>query len=77
MDKAKVDVVAEFQVFQPFFNACGTYYSDGFDDCLKQVGVAYPDLNLFQIVIDDTILLTFEEDVFVSNEPDNSIHTVE
>jgi len=46
IDKAKVDTVVEFRVSQPFFDACGTYYGDEFDECLKQVEVAYPDLDL-------------------------------
>ena len=46
VDKAKADVVAEFRVSQPFFDACSAYYGDGFDDCLKQVKSVYPDLDL-------------------------------
>lgn len=46
VDKAKANVIAEFRVSQPFFDACGVYYGDGFDDCLKQVGSVYPDLDL-------------------------------
>ena len=37
IDKAKVVTMAEFRVSQPFFNPCGAYYGDGFDECLKQV----------------------------------------
>ena len=46
MDKAKADAVVEFRVSQPFYDTRGAYYSDRFDDYLKQVGVAYPDLDL-------------------------------
>lgn len=35
MDKAKANVVPEFRVSQPFFDACGVYCRDGFDYCLK------------------------------------------
>ncbi|KAK9993342.1 hypothetical protein SO802_023045 [Lithocarpus litseifolius] len=35
MEKAKADAVAEFRISQPFFDACGVYYDDGFEDCLK------------------------------------------
>nr|POE80585.1 hypothetical protein CFP56_14993 [Quercus suber] len=61
MDKAKADTVVEFRVSQPFFDACGTYYGDGFDECLKQVEAAYLDLDLSQIIIDDTVLPTLRE----------------
>lgn len=46
MSKAKANTMAEFHVSQPFFYACSIYYEDGFDDCLKQVGAAYPNLDL-------------------------------
>ena len=58
MDKAKADTMAEFRVSQPFFDVCGAYYGDRFDECLKQVEATYPDLNLSQIIIDNTILPT-------------------
>lgn len=47
MDKAKADIVEEFHVSQPFFDACGIYYGGKFDDCLKQVRAVYPNLDLF------------------------------
>nr|POE81231.1 hypothetical protein CFP56_47455 [Quercus suber] len=46
IDKAKADTMAKFRVSQPFFDACGVYYGDEFNDCLKQVGAAYPNLDL-------------------------------
>lgn len=54
-EKAKADTVAEFQTLQPYFDTCGVYYGDGFDDCLNQVRSVYPDLDLSKITIDDTI----------------------
>ena len=77
MEKAKVDVVAEFHVFQPFFDVCSIYYGIGFNDCLKQLGAAYPDLNLSQIIIDDTIPSTPGGDDIVSEETGDSVHTIE
>lgn len=77
MDKAKVDAIAEFQVFQPFFDACGAYYGDGFIECLKQVRSVYLDLDLSQIIIYDTILPTPRGDDTVSDEPDDSAYTIE
>lgn len=46
MRKAKADIMAAFQVSQPIFDESGVFYGDGFDDCLKQVEVVYPDLDL-------------------------------
>lgn len=77
MDKAKVDAVAEFQLSQPFFDTCSVYYGDRFNNCLKQVGAVYPDLDLSQIVIDDIVLQTLGGDDAISNETDDSAHTVE
>nr|POE61771.1 hypothetical protein CFP56_77346 [Quercus suber] len=34
--KARAVAVAEFRISQPFFDACGIYYGNGFEDCLKQ-----------------------------------------
>lgn len=77
VDKVKADAVAEFQVLQPFFDTCCTYYGNGFDDCLKQVGSVYPDLDLSQIVLNDTILLTPGGDDASGSKTDDSAHTVE
>lgn len=55
---------------------CGVYYDDEFEDCLKQVRAIYPNLDLFQIIIDDTIPATPEGDDTVSEENDDSIHTI-
>lgn len=76
-DKAKVDTVEEFRVFQPFYDTCDTYYNDRFNDCLKQVGATYLNLDLSQIVIDDTVPPTFGGDDFVSDEFDDFAHMVE
>ena len=75
--KAKVDIVAVFRTSQPYFDECGVYYGDGFDDCLKQVAAFYLDLDLSQVVLDDTISSTHEGTDTVSNETDDSVHIVE
>lgn len=49
MDKAKAVTMTECHVSQPFFDACGVYFGDGFDDCLKKVGATYPDLDLSKL----------------------------
>ena len=75
-NKAKADAVAEFPVSQPFFDMCDTYYGDGFDECLKQVEAAYPNLDLSQIMIDDTIPPTLEGEDTINDETTDSIHIV-
>lgn len=55
MEKAKADAVAEFWTSQPYFDACGVYYGDSLDDCLKQVSFVYLNLDLSKVTIDDTI----------------------
>nr|POE62467.1 hypothetical protein CFP56_26398 [Quercus suber] len=77
MEKAKANAMVEFRISQPFFDACGIYYGDEFEDCLKQVRAAYPNLDLSQIVIDDIVSLMLEGDDIVSNEIIDFIHTVE
>lgn len=77
MDKAKVNAIVEFQVSQPFFDACGAYYGDGFIECLKQVRSVYPNLDLSQIIIYDTILPTHKGDDTVNDEPNQSAYTIE
>ena len=76
VDKEKAYVVAEFRVSQPFFVACGAYHGDGFDNCIKQVGSIYPNLDLSQITINDTVSPTLGGDGTVSEEPDGFAHTV-
>ena len=75
-NKAKADAVVEFRVSQPFFDMCGAYYGDGFDECLKQVEAAYPKLNLSQIMIDDIVPPRLEGEDIVNDETTNSIHSV-
>lgn len=70
----KAYAVAEFRVSQPFLNACGDYYGVGFNNYLKQVESVYPDLDLSQIAIDDTVSLTPWGDDTVSKESNDSVH---
>ena len=34
MNKAKADAVVAFRISQPFYDECGVFYGDGFDDYL-------------------------------------------
>lgn len=77
VDKVKADTVAEFQVSQPFLDAGGNYYGVGFDNFLKQVESVYPDLDLSRITINDTVPPTTRGDDTISEESDDSTHTME
>ena len=35
IEKARADAMAEFWISQPFFDACGVYYGNVFEDYLK------------------------------------------
>ena len=76
-DKAKAVTMAEFHVSQPLFDPCDTYYGDEFDECLKQVEAAYPDLDLSQIMMDNIIPLMLREEDTISEETVDSVHTIE
>ena len=77
MEQAKVDAMARFRISQPYYDECGGFYGDGFDDYLKQVAALYPHLDLSQMVIDDTIPPTPSGVDAVMNEADGTIHIVE
>lgn len=55
---------------------CSVYYGDEFKDCLKQVRAVYQDLDLSWIIINNTIPQTPEGDDTISDEIDDSVHTV-
>ena len=43
---------------QSFIDSCAEYYGTGFDDCLKQVASAFPELDLSGITLDDPVSMT-------------------
>lgn len=59
MEQVKVDAMAGFRTSQLYYDECGSFYGDGFDDYLKQVAALYFYLDLSQVVIEDTVLPTF------------------
>ena len=77
MDKAKADTVVAFRILQPFFDECGIYYGDGFEDCLKQVTTLYLDQDLSQVAIDDTVPSTPGGTDAINDETDDFVHIVE
>ena len=55
VEMAWADTVIEFKASQPFIDTCIVYYSDGFEDCLKQVKSVYPHLDLSKVTMDDPL----------------------
>ena len=74
-EKAKANAVVDFKASQSFIDACVVYYGEGFDDCLKQVGSIYLDLNLSKISMDDPMPMTPAGGDTVSEETDDSTHS--
>jgi len=77
MKPAKADAMVGLRISQPYYDECGGFYGDGFDDCLKQVATLYPHLDLSYMVIDDTVSPTPRGANVVMNEADSTIHIVE
>ena len=46
------DAVQKFKMSQLFIDSCADYYGTEFDNCLKQVASAFPELDLSEISID-------------------------
>lgn len=55
---AGADAVEKFKTTQSFIDSCADYYGAGFDDCLKQVSLAYPELDLSGITMDTSVPMT-------------------
>ena len=53
LETARTDAVRDFKALQSFIDSCAEYYDNGFDDCLKQVASAFPELDLSGITMDD------------------------
>ena len=77
MERAKADAVVEFKASKPFIDACAIYYSDEYEDCLKQVGFDYPDLNLSKVSLDDPLPTTPAAGDTVEEESDDSAYIEE
>ena len=52
VETAGTDAVQKFKTSQSFIDSCADYYGTGFDDCLKQVVSAFPELDLSGISMD-------------------------
>jgi len=58
VETAGTDAVQKFKIMQSFIDSCAEYYGTGFDDCLKQVASAFPELDLSGITLDDPVSMT-------------------
>ena len=52
VETTKTDVVQKFKTSQLFIDSCADYYGTRFDDCLKQVASAFPELDFSEITMD-------------------------
>ena len=73
---AGTDAVQKFKTSQSFINSCVDYYGTGFDDCLKHVESAFPELNLCGISMDASKPVTptrdaatEDDDVVLESQP--------
>ena len=72
MEKARADSVMEFKASQSFVDSYAEYYGTGFEDCLKQVALSFPYLDLFGITMDALILPTTAGDAVVDESDDST-----
>ena len=70
-ETAGTDAVQKFKTLQSFIDSCANYYGTGFDDCLKQVASAFPELDLSSISIDAPEPMMLARDV--ATEDDNIV----
>ena len=52
VETAGTDTVQKFKASQSFIDSCADYYGTRFDDCLKQVALAFLELDLLEITMD-------------------------
>ena len=69
-----IDVVQKFKASQLFIDSCANYYGTGFDDYLKQVASAFPELDLSGITMDAPEPTTPIGDV-VTNDDEGSFRS--
>ena len=76
VETAGIDAVQKFKVSQLFIDSCADYYDTGFDDCLKQVTLAFPKLDLSGISMDapepvtpDRNVVTDDDDGIPESQP--------
>ena len=62
------DAVQKFKASQSFIDSCADYYGTDFDDCLKQVALAFPELDLSGISMDAPEPVTPARDVAIEDD---------
>ena len=62
------DAIQRFKTSQSFIDSCADYYGIGFDDCLKQVASAFPELDLSSISMDAPEPVTPTRDVTIEDD---------
>ena len=70
VETAGTDAIQKFKTSQSFIDSCADYYGTGFDDCLKQVASAFPELDLSGISMDAPEPLTPARDVTTDDDDD-------
>ena len=67
-ETARTDTIQKFKTSQSFIDSCADYYGTGFDDCLKQVALAYSELDLSGISMDAPEPVTPARDVATEDD---------
>ena len=67
-EMAGTDAVQKFKASQSFIDSCADYYGTGFDDCLKQVALAFSELDLSGISMDAPEPMTPARDVATEDD---------
>ena len=68
VETAGTDAVQKFKTSQSFIDSCADYYGTGFDDCLKQVASAFPELDLSRISMDAPEPVTPAKDIATNDD---------
>ena len=53
VEMAGINAIQIFKALQSFIDSCAKYYGTGFEDCLKQVALAFLELDLSRITMDN------------------------
>ena len=65
---ARTNAVQKFKTSQSFIGSCADYYDTRFDNCLKQVASAFPELELSSISMDAPELMTPTRNVVTDDD---------
>ena len=67
-ETTRIDAVQKFKTSQSFIDSCADYYGTGFDDCLKQVALTFPEPDLSGISLDAPKSVTPARDVATEDD---------